>query len=145
MNKTHLRIGNLVKYNNNPYTIIELHSEAAICSPIEKENNNSKEEEIEYEDLSELPMSLELLAEYGWYKARNSDYFEYKGDLNMLGSVDGFLDIDFPYNGSDEFFRVWLVKDLKKPGHDGNGVMLHSFSQLQNLVFGVSTNELTQV
>lgn len=98
MKATELRIGNLISFEKEYYTISGI-SQAFTDEPfdVELKNDNGMFESIDIEEVSPIPLTEEWLLKFGFEKAYSCYHKQTKIGKEIILNKNYFLmDIDFP-------------------------------------------------
>jgi hypothetical protein len=138
-----LRIGNLIKHGDIIFAVSSIGENSV---HVKRQGDNKNSVELSYENIEGLPITKELLNQFKWKQnIPNSNYYLFEGSLASANSRKiGFLDIEFPYN-NDEYTKVWIHQDKTKNYLAGTATLIASFHELQNLIYGLTKLELTEL
>lgn len=148
MEKIELKISNTVQIISRsrkvhmPYgqfEIIALHEDKAILKIMGAPNYSLREEdkfEVDYSDLSGLPLSIEILESFGFNKTEDGVYEH--GVDSHYDSWKNILEICI----KDGEFRLWMEEEGDSY-YSYPWVTIYTLHQLQNLFYALTSKLLT--
>lgn len=139
--KNEVRIGDYMRHGEMIFEITDIDVDLVRVKQVGNEENTGS---FTFDDIEGVPITADLLKSKKWVE-QEPGYFVFKGQNPAgLSYIDGLLDIECPY-ADGPGIRVWLNQDKTKEGHPGNASHITYFHQLQNLIFGVTTKELSEL
>lgn len=139
--KSDLRVGNYVQHGDVTYVVTDIQNDLAMVVQLGSEQIGGS---YLLNDIDGIPITPKILTSHKW-ALKDKNNFVFKGqNPSGISYIDGLLDIECPYAGGPGV-RVWINQDKAKEGHPGSATYITYFHQLQNLIFGLTTKELSEL